>query len=353
MATLQLDGVSKQFGRVPALERVDLAVADGELLVLVGPSGCGKSTAMRLVAGLERPSGGRIRIGDRDVTDLPPQARDVAMVFQSYALYPHKTVRDNLGFGLRMRGMARAAIAAKVEEAARLLELEALLDRKPRQLSGGQRQRVALGRAIVRSPQLFLLDEPLSNLDAQLRVQTRSELLRLQRRLRATMLYVTHDQEEAMTLGDRVAVMRAGRIEQLAPPLEIYQRPASAFVAGFVGTPSMNLLPCRAEGGLLRGDGLALSLALPSGCPDSILLGVRPQEIELVAPGAGDGDGRVDLVEALGRELLLQIELAPATPAVRVLAPPDAAVAEGDRVGLRLRRDRVHLFDRADGRRLG
>jgi ABC-type sugar transport system ATPase subunit len=342
MATLALQGVSKRFGAVAALEATDLEVGDGELLVLVGPSGCGKSTAMRLVAGLERPSSGRIRIGDRDVTDLPAQERDVAMVFQSYALYPHKTVRDNLGFGLRMRGMGREAIAVKVAEVARQLEIEALLDRKPRQLSGGQRQRVALGRAIVRSPQIFLLDEPLSNLDAQLRVQTRSELLRLQRRLRATMIYVTHDQEEAMTLGDRVAVMRAGRIEQLAPPLEIYQRPASAFVAGFVGTPAMNLLPCRIADGRLRGD-------------EAVLLGIRPQDVELVADGDGDADGRIDLIEALGRELLLQIQLGPeagVAAELRVLAAPDDAVAEGEQVGLRFRRDRLHRFDRASGRRL-
>jgi ABC-type sugar transport system ATPase subunit len=243
MASLGLDGVQKRFGAVAAVDGIDLAVADGELVVLVGPSGCGKSTVMRLVAGLELPTAGRIRIGDRDVTQARPQDRDVAMVFQSYALYPHKTVRDNLGFGLRMRGEAKDAIARKVDEAARLLGIEALLDRRPRALSGGQRQRVALGRAIVRSPQVFLLDEPLSNLDARLRVSTRSELLRLQRRLGATMLYVTHDQEEAMTLGDRIAVMRGGKVEQLGPPLEVYRRPVSRFVAGFVGSPAMNFLP--------------------------------------------------------------------------------------------------------------
>jgi ABC-type sugar transport system ATPase subunit len=331
MATLRIAHLTKTFpGGGRAVDDVELEVADGELVVLVGPSGCGKSTTMRIVAGLERPTSGQVFIGDRDVTALRPQERDVAMVFQSYALYPHKTVRDNLAFGLRMRGVERGEIDRKVVEAARALELEPLLDRKPRALSGGQRQRVALGRAIVRSPQVFLLDEPLSNLDARLRVQTRTELARLQRRLKATMLYVTHDQEEAMTLGDRVAVMRDGRIEQLAPPLEVYRQPASTFVAGFVGSPAMNLVPA---------DGPFAALAPPG----AHTVGVRPPDIEIVAPDDADARGRVEIVEALGRDLLCHVDASGTW--VRVLAPADAPVREGDVVGLKVRRDRLHAFD--------
>ncbi|HVK77773.1 MAG TPA: sn-glycerol-3-phosphate ABC transporter ATP-binding protein UgpC [Kofleriaceae bacterium] len=349
MATLRLAQLTKTFpGGANAVDRIDLDVADGELLVLVGPSGCGKSTTMRLVAGLERPTAGTIAIGDRDVTALRPQDRDIAMVFQSYALYPHKTVRDNLAFGLRMRGVGKDDIATKVADAARILELEPLLDRKPRALSGGQRQRVALGRAIVRSPQIFLLDEPLSNLDARLRVQTRTELARLQRRLGATMLYVTHDQEEAMTLGDRVAVMRAGKIEQLAPPLDLYRHPATTFVAGFVGSPAMNLLACTIADGVARAGTLAIPVAAP---PGPAILGVRPPDLDLVAVDRGDTRGRIDVIEALGRELLCHIHLDDATPDLRVLAPADADLDEGDVVGIALRRDRLHLFGE-DGRRV-
>jgi len=349
MATLRLDQLTKTYpGGTHAVDHVDLDVADGELLVLVGPSGCGKSTTMRLVAGLERPTSGTIAIGDRDVTGLRAQDRDVAMVFQSYALYPHKTVRDNLAFGLRVRGASRDEIEREVAEAARILELEELLDRKPRALSGGQRQRVALGRAIVRSPRLFLLDEPLSNLDARLRVQTRTELARLQRRIGATMLYVTHDQEEAMTLGDRVAVMRAGKVEQLAPPLALYRAPANTFVASFVGSPAMNLLPCTVEDGVARAGDLAIDIDAP---PGDAVLGVRPPDAELVAPERGDVSGRLDVIESLGRELLCHVDLGAATSDLRVLAPADAALREGDVVGVVLRRDRLHVFD-AEGRRL-
>jgi ABC-type sugar transport system ATPase subunit len=345
-----MSSLSKRYGDAPpVLDRLDLTIGDGELLVLVGPSGCGKSTTMRLVAGLERPTSGTISFGAHDVTALTPQERDVAMVFQSYALYPHKTVRDNLAFGLRVRGVARAEIDRRVGEAARVLELEALLGRRPRQLSGGQRQRVALGRAIVRSPQLFLLDEPLSNLDAQLRVQTRTELARLQRRLAATMLYVTHDQEEALTLGDRVAVMRAGRLEQVAPPLDVYRKPATAFVAGFVGSPAMNLVSARRDGASrIAGAGFALSMAAPD---RPLLLGVRPQDVAIVAPERGDGRGRVDVIEALGRELLCHVQLE-GGPIVRVLTAADARLAENDLVGLAFAREHLHLFDAEGGRRL-
>src|SRR5918992_2486944 len=266
MASVRLEKVWKRYpnGHVAA-RGVELAIADGEFMVLVGPSGCGKSTALRVIAGLETPSQGRVLIGDRDVTAVPPQERDVAMVFQSYALYPHMTVRDNLGFGLRMRGTTATRIAERVDVAARALGLGAVLDRKPGQLSGGQRQRVALGRAIVREPMVFLFDEPLSNLDAKLRLETRAELARLHRRLKATVVYVTHDQEEAMTLGSRVAVLREGILQQVAPPMALYRRPANQFVAGFVGSPEMNFLP-----------GDLLAHAAPR---SRLVLGVRPHDI--------------------------------------------------------------------------
>ncbi len=338
MATLHIEQLTKTYpDGTTAVDHVDLDVADGELLVLVGPSGCGKSTTMRMVAGLDRPTSGTIAIGGHDVTALRPQDRDIAMVFQSYALYPHKTVRQNLAFGLRMRGVAPEEIERKVVDAARILELEPLLDRKPRALSGGQRQRVALGRAIVRSPQMFLLDEPLSNLDARLRAQTRTELAKIQRRLAATMLYVTHDQEEAMTLGDRVAVMRGGVIEQLAPPLELYRAPATTFVAGFVGSPAMNLIPSK-----------AVAIEMPE---KATTLGIRPPDVELVAPERGDVKGRIEVVEALGRDLLCHLDLGEASHDLRVLAPADADVHEGDLVGVLFQRDRLHAFD-GDGRRV-
>jgi multiple sugar transport system ATP-binding protein len=333
MATIRFEGVQKTYpnGHVAA-RGLDLSVADGEFVVLVGPSGCGKSTALRMLAGLETPTGGRIFIGDHDVTAVAPQDRDVAMVFQSYALYPHMKVRDNMGFGLRMRGAAPERIAARVAEVAQALGLEQVLDRKPGQLSGGQRQRVALGRAIAREPQVFLLDEPLSNLDTKLRVETRAELARLHRRLRATIVYVTHDQEEAMTLGDRVVVMHDGAIEQAAPPMEVYSRPATLFVAGFVGSPEMNLLPQ----------------------PDGTLLGVRPQDLAVVSPGTGELEGMVDVVEPRGSELLLYVRAGGALTGrdLRVIAPPDLAVSPEQPVGLRLDPARVHRFDPSTGRRL-
>jgi multiple sugar transport system ATP-binding protein len=334
MASVRFEGVRKTYpnGHVAA-RGLDLAVADGEFLVLVGPSGCGKSTALRMLAGLETPTGGRIFIGDRDVTEVPPQERDVAMVFQSYALYPHMTVRANLGFGLRMRGAPAERIAARVDEVARVLGLEPHLDCKPGQLSGGQRQRVALGRAIAREPKVFLFDEPLSNLDAKLRVETRAELARLHRRLRATIVYVTHDQEEALTLGDRVVVMRDGAIQQAAPPMEVYRRPATVFVAEFVGSPAMNFLP--------QGDGT--------------VLGVRPHDLTVVPAGTGDLAGTVDVVEPRGSELLLYVRLRDGDEGreVRVIAPPDLPVAPDQPVGLRLDPERAHRFDATSGIRLG
>ena len=347
MASIRLEKVWKTYpnGHIAA-RGVDLTIADGEFMVLVGPSGCGKSTALRMIAGLETPSAGRVMIGDRDVTALPPQERDVAMVFQSYALYPHMTVRDNLAFGLRMRGAAPKAIAARVEGAARALGLESVLGRKPGQLSGGQRQRVALGRAIVREPLVFLFDEPLSNLDAKLRLETRAELARLHRRLAATMVYVTHDQEEALTLGSRVAVMREGQVEQVGPPLEVYRRPATLFVATFVGSPAMNLLPAD----VLPGQP-------PGGSPPgaAATLGVRPHDIAVVPAGSGDLDALVDVVEPRGSELLVYLRLGRSGggPEIRVITPPDLEIAPDEVVGLRFDRERLHVFDRDSGRRLG
>jgi multiple sugar transport system ATP-binding protein len=344
MASVRLEGVKKVYpnGHVAA-QGLDLEIADGEFMVLVGPSGCGKSTALRMIAGLETPTGGRILIGDRDVTPLPPQERDIAMVFQTYALYPHMTVRQNLAFGLRMRGAARDVIDRRVEEAARALALEPVLGRKPAQLSGGQRQRVALGRAIVREPKVFLFDEPLSNLDAKLRVETRAELARLHRRLGATVVYVTHDQEEAMTLGSRVAVMRDGFFQQVAPPMELYRRPANRFVAGFVGSPAMNFLPGEIMAGM-------------SPTPRSeMTLGVRPHDITIVGKGAGDLDAWVDVVEPRGSELLIYLRLGADHdgPELRVVAPPEPAIEPERVVGVKFDRARLHWFDSKAGQRVG
>jgi len=361
MASIALRGVAKIYSNAHAGVRgLTLDIADGELLVIVGPSGSGKSTVLRLIAGLETPTSGQIVIGGRDVTALPPQGRDLAMVFQSYALYPHKSVRENLAFALRVRHVDAARIEARVQAAAATLGIESLLDRRPAQLSGGQRQRVALGRAIVREPNAFLLDEPLSNLDPLLRAGTRTELALLHRRLAATMVYVTHDQEEAMTLGSRVAVMRDGILEQIAPPLELFRRPANVFVAGFVGSPAMNLWPSAydAENRALRLTSapvskhpMACELEVPGGA--AVLLGVRPHDVELVAVGEGDGDGRIEVVEPLGPVAVVHVRV-DETPNgfLRIVVPADTAVSVDDRVGFRLRRDRLHAFDASTGRRL-
>jgi multiple sugar transport system ATP-binding protein len=363
MASIELAGLGKTYPNGhAAVAGVDLAIADGELVVLVGPSGCGKSTLLRLIAGLERPTAGAIRFGDRDVTSVRVQDRDVAMVFQSYALYPHRTVRRNLAFALELRRVPRAAITARVDAAARALGIDAVLDRRVAELSGGQRQRVALGRAIVREPAVFLLDEPLSNLDARLRVETRAELARLHRRLGATMVYVTHDQEEAMTLGDRIAVLDRGRIQQCAPPLEVYRRPANRFVAGFVGSPAMNLVPATAA---RAGAALALSiadagatlelpwppdLALPA--DRAVVVGIRPHDVELAPPDTADASARCDVVEPLGAETLVHLALA-GGGTFRLLVAPERAPAVGAVTGFRLRRDRLHLFAAGNGRRIG
>lgn len=368
MATVRLQGIEKTFrGGHQALAGVDLEVAEHELVVLLGPSGCGKSTLLRIVAGVESPTRGRVFIDDEDVTEMPPQKRDVAMVFQSYALYPHMSVRDNLGFGLRMRGENRRGIVDRVAEVAEILGITGLLDRRPSQLSGGERQRVALGRAIARQAKVFLLDEPLSNLDVQLRLNTRTELARLHHRLNAPMLYVTHDQEEAITLGDRVVVMREGYVLQVGTPLEIYGRPATKFVGGFVGSPRMNFIRGDLETSVGRSArveaesvGLALDLPLESskvavsdrdqgtGKRD-IIIGIRPEDIRLVESGGGDLDARVDVVEPLGREDLLHLvtkgERSQQQEGLRILSDPAAGIAVGSSVGLRLNRKKIHLFD--------
>ena len=356
---IALDRVSKTFpgGRV-AVSDLSLEILDGELLVLVGPSGCGKSTVLRLIAGLETPTSGRILIDGRDMTDVPPNERDLAMVFQSYALYPHKTVAENLAFGLRMRGVDRASIDARVRAVAETLHIEPLLALKPAQLSGGQRQRVAVGRAIVREPRAFLLDEPLSNLDPQLRTETRAELGQLHRRLRTTMIYVTHDQEEAMTLGDRIAVMRQGSSEQTAPPLHVYERPANTFVATFVGSPKMNLLGVTTRAAathlMLDGPGFSIEappLVLPSGL--NVVLGVRPRDAVLVAPDDRDFPARVVLTEVLGHEAIVHVVLDDGHTRMSVATSADRPPQPSDVVHVRLRRDRLHVFAADTGRRLG
>jgi multiple sugar transport system ATP-binding protein len=361
MARIALEHVDKTYpnGYVAARD-LSLEAADGELLVLVGPSGSGKSTVLRLMAGLERVSDGIIRIGERDVTDLPPQQRDIAMVFQNYALYPHMTVRDNLAFGLNIRKQPRDIIHQRVSAVAASLGLEPLLDRKPAQLSGGQRQRVALGRAIVREPLAFLFDEPLSNLDAQLRVETRVELSRLHRKLGATMVYVTHDQSEALTLGDRIAVLKEGVLQQVASPMELYEKPANKFVAGFIGSPAMNFF----KGTLTRAGttgtctfrGADLTIAVPCepGSDASVFLGVRPQHLEITDDGArGDGTLRaeVGVVEPMGNEQIVYVTLAAGERAVAV-APVQPRITAGENVTIRVKPEGLHVFDAASGIRV-
>ena len=357
MASITLDRIDKRYpnGYVAARE-LSLQVADGELLVLVGPSGSGKSTVLRMIAGLERPTGGRLLIGDRDVTALRPQERDVAMVFQSYALYPHMTVRENMAFGLRIRKQAPATIDRRVNEVAESLGLGRLLDRKPAQLSGGQRQRVALGRAIVREPKAFLFDEPLSNLDAQLRVDTRAELARLHRRLGATMVYVTHDQVEAMTLGTRVAVLKDGILQQIAPPMELYLRPRNQFVAGFIGSPAMNFVR-----GTVRRDGSRAAFAAPGlvipvagdglTADADVVLGVRPQDIAVDRTLDGAPRAVVSLVEPLGSEQILHLSVHGGGSLVAMVGSESAPRID-EVVSVRVPPHATHLFDPVSGTRL-
>lgn len=306
MATVTFDKASRLYpgAETPAVDQLDLSVGDGEFLVLVGPSGCGKSTSLRMLAGLEEVTSGNIFIGDRDVTDMPPKDRDIAMVFQNYALYPHMTVADNMGFALKIAGVAKDEIRKRVEEAAKILDLAPYLDRKPKALSGGQRQRVAMGRAIVRSPQVFLMDEPLSNLDAKLRVQTRTQIASLQRRLGVTTVYVTHDQVEAMTMGDRVAVLKDGVLQQVDSPRNMYDKPSNVFVAGFIGSPAMNLLslPVSEQGVMFGTMSLPIERsALSSASGNKVTVGVRPEDLTISTTGEGL-PVQVDVVEELGAD---------------------------------------------------
>jgi ABC-type sugar transport system ATPase subunit len=347
MAEVRLRGVTKSYGAVRALSDVTLDIADGEFAVFVGPSGCGKSTLLRSIAGLEGISSGTVSIGGTDVTKVAPSDRGVSMVFQSYALYPHMTVRENMDFGMRINGMSPTERTARIAEAARILQLGDYLDRKPSQLSGGQRQRVAIGRAIVKQPKVFLFDEPLSNLDAKLRVQMRVELEALHGQLGATMIYVTHDQVEAMTMADKIVVLNGGRIEQVGPPMELYHRPATEFVAGFIGAPSMNFLDVQAEDGSLAYGGTGLPIAPAAG---AVRLGIRPEHIGIAAEGAGDLDVRVDLRESLGGDSYLYVSTGHGDRMV-VRAGGDTPLDSGARIGLLLPAGRIHLFG-ADGRTL-
>jgi multiple sugar transport system ATP-binding protein len=359
MASVRLEGVRKIYddGARVAVHDMDLEVADGEFVVLVGPSGCGKSTTLRMIAGLESISAGRLLIGGREVNDVPAKDRDIAMVFQNYALYPHMSAYENLAFALRLRRLSRQEIDARVREAAAILGIEELLDRTPRQMSGGQRQRVAVGRAIVRKPQVFLFDEPLSNLDAKLRVQMRREIARLHRQLGATMVYVTHDQVEAMTLGDRIVVMHAGRVQQIDTPLSLYARPRNTFVAGFIGSPSMNFISGEVTGGTdFRARGGTFVVPLPNDWAQmlarravgdgriELILGIRPEDVSVAK---GDDPSpirmRLDVVEPMGNEIFLHASAGEHELTARV--GPQALPPPGAEIALALDEDRLHLFD--------
>ena len=386
MARVKLEGVRKIYTEGPqqvAVDRVDVDVGDGEFVVLVGPSGCGKSTTLRMIAGLESISAGTITIGDRVVNDVPPKARDIAMVFQNYALYPHMSVRENLGFALKLRNMPASDIDQRVQSAAETLGLDQFLDRKPRQLSGGQRQRVALGRAIVRQPQVFLFDEPLSNLDAQMRVSMRREIARLHQELKVTMIYVTHDQVEAMTLGDRIVVMNRGHVMQVDTPINLYERPKNRFVAGFIGNPAMNFVDGevreagrgpgdagsgRGEAGsataakfVAEGDDWELNLptrvaeSLASARGKRVTLGIRPEVLSVVAgPGISPATttARLDLVESLGNETFIYARAGRQDLTAR-LSPPQPLPPLGSNIVLSFNLERAHFFDAVSGDRIG
>lgn len=343
----------------PAVDSLNIEIDDGEFLVLVGPSGCGKSTSLRMLAGLEEIDAGRILIGDRDVTNVPPKDRDIAMVFQNYALYPHMSVADNMGFALKIAGTPKAEIRERVVEAAKILDLEQYLDRKPKALSGGQRQRVAMGRAIVRSPQVFLMDEPLSNLDAKLRVSTRTQIASLQRRLGVTTVYVTHDQTEAMTMGDRVAVLNAGVLQQIDSPRRMYDHPNNVFVAGFIGSPAMNLIEQKLTDKGVAFGGTVIPVnreTLSESTDTAVTVGVRPEDLELVSDGQGLAVN-VDVVEELGADAYVYGTLADrdAVDSKPIIARVDGRrpPMKGETVYFRPKADHVHLFDLKTGERLG
>ena len=377
MARVKLEGIRKMYqDSVVAVHGVDLDVADGEFVVLVGPSGCGKSTTLRMIAGLESITAGKLFIGDRLVNDVPPKNRDIAMVFQSYALYPHMTVRENLAFALKLRGTPKPEIEKRVHEAADILGISEFLDRTPRQLSGGQRQRVALGRAIVRKPQVFLFDEPLSNLDAQLRVQMRREIARLHQELDATMIYVTHDQVEAMTLGDRIVVMNKGYVQQIDTPMNLYDHPRNRFVAGFIGSPAMNFV----EGRIMAGDSLqfvaegnAFTFSVPPALAErvqglenhALTLGIRPEDVSVAMESgptifAGESTivhppittpAHLDLVEALGNEVFIYASIGPYVITARIAPQPLPKL--GEPITLAFDLAKSHFFDRETGERVG
>jgi multiple sugar transport system ATP-binding protein len=355
MATLELHQLRKSFGAVDVIKGIELTVHDREFVVFVGPSGCGKSTLLRMIAGLEEITDGELKIDGRRVNEVPPDRRGLAMVFQSYALYPHMTVADNMALSLRLHGVAKEERERKVRQAARILQLEPLLDRKPKQLSGGQRQRVAIGRAIVREPKAFLFDEPLSNLDAALRVQTRLEIAKLHRELGATTIYVTHDQVEAMTLADRIVVFNHGHIEQVGSPLELYHNPANLFVAGFIGSPKMNFMPATVSA---SADGRA-TLTLSSGSKleapmngvrhgEQVTVGVRPEHILITSEGSLPGN--VEVIEHLGSEVIAYVDVGTGQP-LTVKAPPSSRVSVGEAVRLDVRPETAIVFD-ADGKSL-
>jgi len=350
MATVTFDHVFKKYGEVIAVSDLNLEIKDGEFMVLVGPSGCGKTTSLRMIAGLEEITEGDLRIGDKVVNDVAPKDRDIAMVFQSYALYPHMTVRDNLAFGLKLRKVPKADQEKRINEAAGILQLEKLLDRKPKELSGGQRQRVALGRAIVREPAVFLMDEPLSNLDAKLRVQTRAEIARLHQRLGTTMVYVTHDQVEAMTMGQRISVMSMGLLQQVGTPQDLYDSPKNKFVAGFIGSPSMNFVDFPVGSGDLNVGGF--SFMVPHLYAESIktaghtvTVGFRPEHLELgeIANVAGTATGIADVVEYLGNEELLHVSVG--EQEIVAIVDSSFRVRPGDTVNLKLPADKLHMFN--------
>jgi len=343
----------------PAVDALDLEIEDGEFLVLVGPSGCGKSTSLRLLAGLEDVDAGRILIGERDVTGVPPKDRDIAMVFQNYALYPHMTVAANMGFALKISGTPRAEIRQRVKEAAQILDLTAYLDRKPKALSGGQRQRVAMGRAIVRNPQVFLMDEPLSNLDAKLRVQTRTQIASLQRRLGVTTVYVTHDQTEALTMGDRIAVLDAGLLQQVGTPRQMYDAPANVFVAGFIGSPAMNIGTYPVTGSTVSVGGASLPLPtdvvaqMTADDDGKITLGFRPESLDVTAPAPDAVDVDVHIVEELGSDAFVYGSLAGQDPGTQVVVrvDPRQVPQKGQTIAVRIRPGEQHLFHAGSGRR--
>jgi len=362
MVRVRLDHVSKYFGRVRAVDDIYLEVAHGEFVTLLGPSGCGKTTTLLMIAGIYKPTKGRIYFDDVDVTDIPPKDRNVGMVFQSYALYPHMTVYENIAFPLRIKKLPKNEIDRKVREVARLLKIDHLLDRRPAQLSGGQQQRVALARALAKEPDVLLLDEPLSNLDALLRVYMRAELKRLQKELGITTIYVTHDQVEALSMSDRVVVMNEGKIQQVGTPEEIYAKPANVFVASFIGTPPMNIVRClySEESNSLRCPGFTYRLPkqwrelLAERRSDEILLGVRPEDVAILEPGTAlepHARAEVLVVEPLGRDIVITVALDEETT-MKIVARPGTRVGVGERIGLRFEPEKIHLFDGRTGQAL-